>query len=78
MYRLCCLLPTSYTDWIPSKFHDLYLYLYLYMYLYREALTMPPYTVNYTYVHQVRLYCHNTDYVHVNGHHRTIFGILAK
>ena len=25
-----------------------------------------------------RICCHNTDYVHVNGHDRTIFVILAK
>jgi len=50
----------------------------MYLYLYREALTVPSYTVNYTHVHRVRSCCHNTDYVHVNGHDRTIFVILAK
>jgi len=25
-----------------------------------------------------RICCHNTDHVHVNGHHRTILVILAK
>jgi len=30
------------------------------------------------YLITVRLCCHNTDYVHFNGHDRTIFVILAK
>ena len=34
------------------------------------------YTVNYTHAQQVRICCHNTDYV--NGHDRTILVILAK
>ena len=28
--------------------------------------------------HQGQICCHNTDYVHVNGHDRTITVILAK
>ena len=35
-------------------------------------------TVNYTHAQRVRTRCHNTDLVHVNGHVRTIFVILAK
>jgi len=32
-----------------------------------------------THTHtSVTICCHNTDYVHINGHDRTIFGILAK
>jgi len=39
---------------------------------------MAAYTVNYTQAQRVRICCHNTDHVHVNGHDRTIFVILAK
>jgi len=28
--------------------------------------------------HQQQICCHNTDYVHINGHDRTITVILAK
>ena len=35
-------------------------------------------TVNYTNAQPVTICCHNTDYVHVNGHDRTILAILAK
>ena len=31
-----------------------------------------------THTHHVQICCHNTDYVHVNGHDRTITVILAK
>jgi len=31
-----------------------------------------------THTHQGQICCHNTDYVHVNGHDRTITVILAK
>jgi len=41
-------------------------------------LTCIWYIVNYTHAHRVRLCCHNTDYVHVKGHDRAIFIILAK
>jgi hypothetical protein len=34
--------------------------------LYMEA-------VNYTHAHRVTLWCHNSDYVHVNGNDRAIF-----
>jgi len=30
------------------------------------------------YLTTVRIFCHNTDLVHVNGHDRTILVILAK
>ena len=30
------------------------------------------------HTHRVTICCHNTDHVHVNGHDRTIFVILAK
>jgi len=38
------------------------------------------YAVNYTHTrtHRVTICCHNNDYVHVNGHNRTITVILAK
>ena len=32
----------------------------------------------YTHAQGVRICCHNTDHVHVNGHGRTITVILAK
>ena len=38
----------------------------------------PSYTVNYTQAQRVIICCHNTDHVHVNGHDRNIFVILAK
>ena len=44
----------------------------------QKTRRVPPYTLNYTHAHRVRLCCHNTDYVHVNRHDRTIFIILAK
>ena len=31
-----------------------------------------------THMHHVQIWCHNTDYVHVNGHNKTITVILAK
>ena len=39
---------------------------------------VPSYTVNYTHAQRVRLCCHNTDHIHVNGHDRTITVILAR
>jgi len=41
-------------------------------------LTVPPCTVNYTHAHRVRIRCHNTDHVHVNGHDTTVTVILTK
>jgi len=32
----------------------------------------------YTHTHHRHMCCHNTDYVHINGHDRTITVILAK
>jgi len=34
---------------------------------------MPSYTVKYTHTQWVRICCHNSDHVHVNGHDRIIF-----
>jgi len=31
-----------------------------------------------THTHHGQIYCHNSDYVHINGHDRTITVILAK
>jgi len=31
-----------------------------------------------THTHHGQICCHNTDYVHVNGHDRTVTVILAK
>ena len=31
-----------------------------------------------THTHHGQIRCHNTDYVHINGHDRTITVILAK
>ena len=41
---------------------------------------MPPYTLNYTHTHtqRVRICCHNTDFVHVNGHDRIILVIFSQ
>jgi len=36
----------------------------------------PSYTVNYTHPKRVRICCHNTDLVHVNGHDRIILVIF--
>jgi len=36
------------------------------------------YTMNYTHTHHGQICCHNTDYIHANGHDRTITVILAK
>jgi len=35
-------------------------------------------TVNYTHAQRVRICCHNTDYVHVNGQVRTILVIFSQ
>jgi len=42
--------------------------------------TVPLYTVQYTHTHthQGQICCHNTDYVHINGHDRTITVIVVK
>jgi len=40
--------------------------------------TVPLYTVQYTHSHHREICYHNTDYVHINGHDRTITVILAK
>ena len=39
---------------------------------------VPSYTVNYTHAQRVRICCHNTDLVHVNGHDRIIFVIFSQ
>ena len=39
---------------------------------------VPSYTVNYTHAQRVRIWCHNTDHVHVNGHDRTILVIFSQ
>jgi hypothetical protein len=36
------------------------------------------YTVNYTHAQRVRIYCHNTDIVHINGHDRIILVIFNQ
>jgi len=36
------------------------------------------YTVNYTHAQLVRICCHNTDLVHVNGHDRIILVIFSQ
>jgi len=43
-----------------------------------EGTAVPSYTVNYTHAQQVRICCHNTDLVHVNGHDRTILVIFSQ
>ena len=39
--------------------------------------SVPLYTVQHTHA-PGQICCHNTDYVHINGHDRTITVILAK
>ena len=43
---------------------------------------VPSYTVNYTHAlthaQRVTICCHNTDYLHVNGHDRTILVIFSQ
>ena len=39
---------------------------------------VPLYTVNYTHAQSIRIYCHNTDLVHVNGHDRIILVIFSQ
>jgi hypothetical protein len=39
---------------------------------------VPSYTANYTHAQRVRICCHNTDHVHVNGHDRTILVIFSQ
>jgi len=49
--------------------------------LYMKALLpagVPSYTLKYTHTQRVRICCHNTDLVHVNGHDRIILVILSK
>ena len=36
------------------------------------------YAVNYTHAQRVRICCHNTDLVHVNGHDRIILVIFSQ
>jgi len=36
------------------------------------------YTVKYTHAQRVRICCHNTDLVHVNGHERIILVIFSQ
>jgi len=35
-------------------------------------------TVNYTHAQRVRICCHNTDLVHVNGHDRIVLVIFSQ
>jgi len=39
---------------------------------------VPPYTVNYKHTQRVRIRCHNTDHVHVNGHDRIILVVFTQ
>jgi len=45
---------------------------------YLKVLQHVSYTVNYTHAQRVTICCHNTDYVHVNGHDRTITVIFSQ
>jgi len=42
------------------------------------AYLMPSYTVNYKHAQRVRICCHNTDLVHVNGNDRIILVIFNQ
>jgi len=39
---------------------------------------VPSYTANYTHAQRIRMCCHNTDLVHINGHDRTILVIFSQ
>ena len=41
-------------------------------------MAVPSYTVNYTHAQRVRIYCHNTALVHVNGHDGIILVIFSQ
>ena len=41
-------------------------------------VALPSYTVNYTHVQRVRICCHSTNHVHINGHDRTILVIFSQ
>jgi len=43
-----------------------------------RCILVPSYTVNYTHAQWVRICCHNTDLVHVNGHDRIILVIFSQ
>jgi len=43
-----------------------------------KVSVMASYTVNYTHAQRVRICCHNTDLVHVNGHDRNILVIFSQ
>jgi len=43
-----------------------------------HCIGRPSYTVNYTHAQPVRICCHNTDHVHVNGCDRTITVIFSQ
>ena len=45
---------------------------------YSDPSEVPSYTVNYTHAQQIRICCHNTDLVHVNGHDRIILVIFSQ
>jgi len=49
-------------------------YLHVYTVQSRECLSR----LYSTHTHHGQICCHNTDYVHINGHDRTITVILAK
>ena len=44
----------------------------------RGSIIRDPCTANYTHVQRVRICCHNTDHVHVNGHDRTVLLIFSQ
>ena len=43
-----------------------------------RCVLVPSYTVNYTHAQRVRICCHNTDLVHVNGRDRIILVIFSQ
>ena len=44
----------------------------------RQSYTVTSYTVKYTHAQRVRICCHNTDLVHVNGYDRIILVIFNQ
>ena len=43
-----------------------------------DKVGVPSYTMNYTHAQRVRICCHNTDLILVNGHDRIILVIFSQ
>ena len=67
-----CLAKNYKNDSIVSVDMDKVWSAFLYSELHTRTTSVPSYTVNYTHAQRVRICCHNTDLIHVNGHDRNI------